>query len=58
MKNWNIYECPDRSDTWTPPASYDSDNKSASGNDPYDCDDNLDPTLHCTETWVRRRHRD
>jgi len=48
VKNWGIFECPDRNDTWTTPASYDDDDKSSSGNDPFDCADNLNPTNHCT----------
>jgi prepilin-type N-terminal cleavage/methylation domain-containing protein/prepilin-type processing-associated H-X9-DG protein len=48
VKNWGIYDCPDRHDAWTSPASYDNDDKKAGGNDPFDCDDNLDPTNTCT----------
>jgi prepilin-type N-terminal cleavage/methylation domain-containing protein/prepilin-type processing-associated H-X9-DG protein len=47
IKSWQVFQCPDRSDTFKNPASYDSDNDSATGNDPYDCADNLNPTQTC-----------
>jgi prepilin-type N-terminal cleavage/methylation domain-containing protein len=35
-KNWGIFLCPDRSDTFSGPA-----------NDPYGCYDNINPTVRC-----------
>jgi prepilin-type N-terminal cleavage/methylation domain-containing protein/prepilin-type processing-associated H-X9-DG protein len=48
IKSWQVLDCPDRSNTWTTPATYSADSKSATGNDPYDCNDNLNPTNTCT----------
>lgn len=47
IKSWAVFCCPDRSDTWKTPANYAADSSKANGNDPYDCNDNLNPTNQC-----------
>ena len=56
VKNWNLYMCPDRSDTFTCKSKA-TQNKAANGNDPYDCFDDLNPTGNCigygyNDGWV------
>jgi prepilin-type processing-associated H-X9-DG protein len=56
VKSWNMYLCPDRSDKFTCLTKA-SQNKTATGNDPYDCFDDLNPTGTCigygyNDGWV------
>jgi prepilin-type N-terminal cleavage/methylation domain-containing protein/prepilin-type processing-associated H-X9-DG protein len=56
VKSWNLFLCPDRSDTFTATTSK-NDDTSAGGNDPHDCFDDLNPTGKCVgygynDGWV------
>ena len=57
VKNWNMFVCPDDTRTWQPTTTAANENNSATGNDPYDCFDDLNPTGHCigygyNDGWV------
>jgi prepilin-type processing-associated H-X9-DG protein len=46
-KNWTMFLCPDDSRTWSQGTTAKTENNSASGNDPYDCFDDQNPTGRC-----------
>lgn len=57
VKSWNLFLCPDDSRTWSAGTTASNENNTASGNDPYDCFDDLNPTGHCVsygynDGWV------
>jgi prepilin-type N-terminal cleavage/methylation domain-containing protein/prepilin-type processing-associated H-X9-DG protein len=47
IKSWTVFLCPDRNDAFKNPAAYDHNNDNPTGDDPYDCADNLNPTQQC-----------
>ncbi len=47
VKSWNMFICPDDPRTFSVSATASTENNTASGNDPYDCFDDLNPTHHC-----------
>jgi len=67
VRNWTVYQCPDRTDTFSTSTCKtagvgnctmaNQQDKSANGNDPYDCFDDLNPTGVClgygyNDGWV------
>lgn len=47
VKNWNMFICPDDSRGWAQGTTATTENNTATGNDPYNCFDDLNPTGHC-----------
>lgn len=47
VKNWQMFLCPDDSRAWLPGITATNANNSATGNDPYNCFDDLNPTGRC-----------
>jgi len=47
VKNWQMFLCPDDSRTFALSTTATTENNSATGNDPYDCFDDINPTGHC-----------
>lgn len=47
VKSWQMFNCPDDSRKWASTTTAANENNTASGNDPYNCFDNLNPTGRC-----------
>ena len=47
MKDWNAFLCPDDSRTYASTTTASTESGAATGNDPYDCFDDQNPTGYC-----------
>jgi prepilin-type N-terminal cleavage/methylation domain-containing protein/prepilin-type processing-associated H-X9-DG protein len=57
VKDWNLFRCPDRSDSFALTTTNANDSNAVGANDPYDCFDDLNPTGAClgygyNDGWV------